>query len=459
MKAIVRFRLWRWVVACAVPSLAFGQVEIPRPDHVDNHRLPALEAADFMQSSLTLYPGSPRVALQLEQSGVERRLWPLSISRSIRALHAGQNVASLSGGLSTGSGTRGDIRPVPDSAAADDIQLLDRGWLNGRMRTQRLAVNGRTFYFLLTTRKHVTRHPSPSRAGRAGDGFRSYDLVAVEEGTDTPAAMFTTEGEPPVIHENAAPRSVASFEGPGEFAAVPWEDGIAVIYRDRGGIFARRFNAAGDAPKFEGERWRVAGAPDTIARYQLLARADASGTVHLLWATAAADGRETLRYCRLTPQTVNDCPRPVELSRSVAVSERLYPVNLMLQGGNVYVSWTDTRYAGGVWTTRNYAKLFVAASHDGGRTFGKPLVLNDPRDNADQARYAVTLPAPGGGVLAFWVAQSMPGAGLWQRHRFRAGWVDADLKRFRVGTTTVAGEYLNDVIERGVLRYHEALGH
>lgn len=469
---------WAAVIAHVFPVVALGQVDTPRPASVDNRQLPAMEAADLMQSSLTLYPGSSRVAWQLEQGGIKRKLWPSSISRGIRALEAEHGGTSRSGGLSVGVTTSGtpptEARPVTglrDDAGADDIQFLDRSWLEGRMRVQRLAMDGRTFYLLLATREHVnyrlggSSQPPPTappyKGGRRHEpppNLVSYVFVAVEEGVNTSSATFSTEGEPPVIHRNVTPPLTAPFAGPGEFAAVPWEDGIAVFYRDRGGIFARRLNIGGEAPAFEGERWRIAAAPDTIARYQLLARTDASGTVHLLWAMAAADDRETLHYCRLAPHTGNDCPRPVELSRSVAVSEQLYPVNLMLQGENIYVSWTDTRYASGVWTTRNYAKLLVNASHDGGRSFGKPVALNKPRSNADQARYAVTLPAQDGGVLAFWITERMPAAGMWQRHRFHAGWLDAGLKRLQVGTNTVSGEYINDVIGQGFLKYHEGLG-
>lgn len=466
-----------FAIACLFCLSAHARVDTLRPVSVDNHQLPPLEQADIMQSSLRLYPGSPRMAQQFEHGGIDRGLWPSSISRGIRALEAEQAGISLSGGLSasmTLPGTPPDdaLRlPEPDASGADDIQLIDHGWLAGRMRVQRLAIGDRIFHILLTSPRHVDewRGATPSQPAQSGrlappirideereEEHQPFVFTVVEEDADTPPARFRTWGEPPIVSESVNPPVVTPFSGPGEFSAVPWEDGIAIIYRDRGGIFARRLDVHGNAPTFEGEPWRVAAAPETIHRYQLLARADTAGVVHLLWAVMAESERSTLHYCRLVPGS--DC-HPLELSHSVAVSERLRPINLMLQGDNIYVSWTDTRYTSGVWTKRNRHKLLVAASQDGGRSFARPVSLNAPRDDADQANYAVTLPAPGGGVLVFWVVERMPLVGMWQRHRLHTGWLDAELNRFQVGTTTVSGEDIHDVIERGVLKYHENLGH
>lgn len=445
---------------CADPVV--GEVRTLRPLIVENSRLPPLASADFAQASLAFSPGSGELALQLERGGVRRRLWPSPIARAMRALQAERDNggAGLFGGLAGRTTTPGTTSPGsgpssgrPAPATAEGVTLIDRGWLAGRMRSRRVAVDGRIFYFLLTSPEYVEALPVPRRE----QSHSPYVFLAVEEGGDASPATFVTDGEPHTVHENVKPRLVVPFAGPGEFAAVPWEDTVAVIYRDRGGIFARRLSTRGDAPTFGSERWQIAAAPNTIHRYRLLARTDEAGTVHLLWAISAADESTTLHYCRLIPRGRSRCRHPVELSRSIAVDETSGSLNLMIQGERVYVSWIDTRYEERGWTRRNFAKLFVAGSTDGGQTFDAPVSVNRPRDNSSNALYAVTLPAGSGGVLVFWTEETVQ-AGLWRRLPFQAGWLDAGLDNLHVGAAAVPGRHIGEMIVQAVSRHHETLG-
>lgn len=410
---------------------------------VENRELSSLGSADATQASLRFNPASVGAAMKLEKAGVlDRMIWPGSIREQLRAMEREGDAAPE---LNTRITTLGTSLPesnseTEDKLSSDSTELLDPLWITGRMRSQRLTVDDRTFYFMLADPEYVE-----SASIVTDPDIRSFLLIALEEGMDTPPAMFATEGEPPVIYENVTPRLVSPFAGPGNFAAVPWKGGIAVIYRDRGGIYARRLNIRGEELSFSQDCWQIAEAPDTIARYQLLAHADTRGTVHLLWAIEDADDTSTLHYCRLIPEETNGCQEPVLLTENVAVSESMKPVNLMVQDDHVYISWTDTRFTSGVWTRKNYAKLLIAASHDGGQTFNRPVSINHPKDNSNQARYAITIPVPAGGIMVFWTEESIQG-GRWKELPFYTGWLDPDLETLSLGSEQISGESIYELI-------------
>lgn len=198
-----------------------------------------------------------------------------------------------------------------------------------------------------------------------------------------------------------------------------------VIYRDKGGIFARRLIVRDRDPVF-GKRWRIAGLPDEISRYQLVARGDEAGGAHLLWSVQAAfetrGGNAHLTYCRVEAVNGQSCDNPQVLSRTASWQ----PVNLMVQDRRVYVSWIDSRHTTGIWDRRNFAKLYVAASWDGGETFDVPVSVNRAGENTDNVRYALTAPTDAGGVLVFWTAETGQSR-WWQRRPFHVGWFDPAL--------------------------------
>lgn len=465
-------RFWAILVAGAAAAiwiaLSFGQT---RSVTVDNNRLPDPASVDAAQVSPAFSPASASLALQLRQAGVRHLAWPLSIRRAIRAIEADRDGGdSLSRGLTlrtTTAGTRRQGGPPPSEAtrltAGGGFALLEP-WPGGTMRTERVLLDGRVFYFLMAD-PGSERRPHFDAALTGGqdvfDGSARRDvIVAVEEGADSPAASFVTQGEPRYIMQGARRGDGkpiwTEYRGPSSFAAVATKNGPVVIYRDRGGIFARRLIIRDREPVF-GERWRIAGMPEEISHYQLVARSDERGGVHLLWSLQPASetqgGNAHLTYCRIDALDRNLCDDPQVLSETVSWR----PVNLMVQDRHVYVSWIDTRHTTGIWDRRNFAKLYVAASRDGGGTFDAPVAVNDPGDNADNARYALTAPTDAGGVLVFWTTKPVQG-GWWQRLPFHVGWLDPAPNAFRVGRTTEPGRKIRDLIEQAVLRHHEDLG-
>lgn len=440
-------------------STASRQVRIPHTENVENRQLPTLESAEIGQVSLPLNPADVETALQLERSGVRNGVWPSAIVRAKRTAQRGTNNGGLSMRITTPGTSPESIPPEPSGESETRIHVFSSDFHQGR--TQRLAMNDRVFYFLMAPPglKRTPNFDSTLTRDEAlfAEPTRRFVVVAVEEGVNPGIATFVTEGEPPTIYENVTPRLVAPFAGRSDFAVVPWKDGAAVIYRDQGGIYMRRLNIDGDVVAFQPERRKIADAPDAISHYQLVARMDASGTVHLLWAIRASEEEGSLHYCRLMPQAETLCRRPIELSPSLAIPGNSNPINLMLQGKRVYANWIDTRYKGGVWTRRNYAKLFVAASQDSGKTFNTPVSVNRPQDDSNNANYALTLPATEGGVLVFWTTETIQG-GSWQNLPFHVGWLDANLERLQLGIATISGPSLYDGIMQNARRYQEHLG-
>src|SRR5690606_2378203 len=149
-------------------------------------------------------------------------------------------------------------------------------WPHGNVRVRRAVLGERVFQILMAGPglarmsnfdAALTGEPlgEESAAGRAV-------VVAIEEGGDGRAASFVTVGEPRDVADDVRTGTGEPGErqdtGPWTFAGVPAQDALTVIYRDRGGLFARRLKV-GDEDLAFGERWRIADAPDTIWTYQI----------------------------------------------------------------------------------------------------------------------------------------------------------------------------------------------
>lgn len=460
----MRFWMLLAVVVLAIWfAWPFGHAGVLRPLRVDNRQLPALDAADVAQMSPEFPPASAAMALQLERAGVQRRVWPLKITQAMRTVQAGGNSSGgLSGAITFGSAASGAPTPQPKLPTHSGMQLLE-AWPRGKVRTRRVAFDGRVFYLLMAG-PGLERMPHFDTAltGEqlaAEHAAERIVIIAAEEGKAAPAASFVTQGEPRYIMDGVRTGTGdpvrTQYKGPWSFATVTTDNGPLVIYRDKGGIYARRLETGGERLAF-GERWRIASAPNEINHYQLAARADSSGRIHVLWSlqpdSETQGGNAHLAYCRIKAVEGHNCAEPQILSRTTAWQ----PVNLMVQDGRVYASWVDTRHTEGIWDRRNYAKLYFTVSNDSGASFSNPVSINRPRDNSDNVFAPVTMPAADGGVLVFWASRRND-PGRLPDQTYQAGWLNAALKQFTLGSNVLSGRDLYEAIKRSLLTYHENL--
>ncbi len=117
-----------------------------------------------------------------------------------------------------------------------------------------------------------------------------------------------------------------------------------------------------------GEPILVSRAETPHRDFQFIARVDDAGNFHVIWTDwreadlSRASNRHNLWYCRFDPQAGNACQRPVYLTSFAGLG----PINLMITGNEVYLSWVDNRFTRGLWTRRNHTKLFLVRSGDRG---------------------------------------------------------------------------------------------
>lgn len=461
-------RIWAFLTGAAVLAIALawglGHAGSISLRSVDNGELPSFDSADLSQLSPDLSPISTALALQFERVGVHRRVWPLSVSRTMRATATSRDggggpAGGLGFTITTPSTPRG-AAPSPaeqERANGDQIHLLE-AWPHGNVRIRR-AVLGERVFQILVAGPGLARMPNFDAALTGEPLGEEYAagravVVAIEEGEDGRVTSFVTEGEPRYVMDNVRTGAGAPVEtqytGPWSFAAVPMQDALAVIYRDRGGIFARRLEIR-DSDLAFGEPWRIADAPDNIHHYQIVAHADQTGAIHVLWSLQPASevqgGRANLSYCRIDAVRRTGCGDPHVLSQTT----EWQPINLMIQGERVYAAWVDTRHTRGIWDRRNFSKLYFAVSTDRGASFREPVSINRPRDNSDNVHAAVTVPVDDGGILVFWASRRAD-PGRLEDQDYRAGRLDRELKWFEVGADTISGQMLYERIAQVFLR-------
>ena len=384
--------------------LFFDEVQIAERVLVANRDLPAVESADMLQSSLIYHPQIPEIALRLEREiGIDRNTWSSPIHMALNTHQTGnraqfQMVTPGSGGQHT-SGFRGTSVP-----AANEIIITEH--LNDiTSQAQRAEWNGRVFYFLSV----AVDIPGSEHSGVQfeSDDFedpaRFHRVYAIDE-QGSGSTFFETDFVEPVFVAKGLPRSLP--DQPLQFDIVTLDEGPAVIYRDRDGIYLRQLNVngrrgssaslSGNRAFSFGEKQLLAKSKTPYGRFQLISRVDQERNIHLIW----TDSRKNhdLWYCNYGPDTGQVCRKPKKISQTASAN----PVNLMVQNGKIYISWIDNRYTRGFWTRTNFAKLLLVKSDNGGRSFGKPISINPPRDQEDNVGYSVTMPAPNEGILVFW---------------------------------------------------------
>ena len=483
------------IIIVSAGCMLFNDIRVPERVLVDNSGLPPLESADFLQASLRFQPEKPDIATRLEmEAGIDRAVWSIRIQQAMSGISS--QIGSAQARLHTtvqgsvnGAGQEDahtSYREAMQRAGRDAVRsngnrqnslisnytgdLILSEYLNRiTEQVRRVAWNGHVFYFISTAiDTPVKDHSGVQYESTDYDDPSRYHTVYVLDEDGRGVASFRTEKVQPMHVADGLPRSLPSQ--PLQYDIVVTDDCPWILYRDKGGIYARplvfygrRFSSSGHSSvrgagrlsggrgSFSfGEARLIARADDPYGDFQFVSRVDDRGSFHTIWTDSRT--KNDLWYCRYDPQMDEICRRPRRLSRSASAA----PVNLMIQGDQVYVSWIDNRYTRGLWTKRNFAKLFMAKSDDRGVSFGSPISINPPRDNSENVGYSVTLPASGEGVLIFWGTKWM-GSGAHNQDLYY-GWLHPDMKRVYVGENTIPGARLVETAEYEMLDYHRSLG-
>jgi len=446
------------LIFLAAGCLLFDKVQTVERVLVENRELPAVESADMLQSSVNFHPQIPQIASRLErETDIDRDTWSIPVQLAMAGNHAPQRgqFQTATPGPDRQQSSRLGGTPVP---AADEIILTEHLNLI-TSQTERAGWRGRVFYFISVA-------VDTPGSGHSGVQFESDDYddparfhrvyALDEEGRGV--TFFDTDDVEPVYVADGLPRSLPSQ--PLQFNVVILDDGPAVIYRDRGGIYLRPLNflgrrgasaASSGSQTFSfDERHLIADAEIPYGRFQLISRLDQEKNIHLIW-TDSRD-KDDLWYCNYSLEQEQVCSKPEKIAKTASAA----PVNLMIQNNNIYISWIDSRYKQGFWSPKNFAKLLLIKSEDGGNTFGSPVAVNPPRDQEDNVAYSVTMPAPDEGVLVFWGTKVM-GTGAKNQDLYY-GWLDSDLGSLYLGRDKFPGNRLQEIVRENVLDHHRTLG-
>jgi hypothetical protein len=444
--------------------LWFQNVRVPDRIIVDNSDLPALEVTDLLQSSLSFSPEITDIAARLNrEADIDFSHWSVSIQHTLAGMSP-QNRARLEvAAPGTPAQPSGQISGRVTSRA--DFLLSEH--LNRiTSQSRRIEWEGRTFYFLSI----AVDTPGSPHSGvqfeldEYDDPSRVHRVYALDE-NGSGVTYFETEAVDPVFVTDGLPRSL-----PGQslqFDVHLSDEGPVVVYRDRDGIFAKPLvfsghrsagtrlsfsvpaaNLSGEGGSFLfGEKKQIAVSETPYGEYQLISRSDPNGVIHMIWTDSR--GKNDLWYCRAGIDGNDICKDPRRISRT-ATQE---PINLMLQNENrVFISWIDNRFKQGVWTARNFAKLMMVKSEDGGKTFGSTVSVNQPRDDSDNVTYSVTMPAPEDGILIFWGSEILGSQSKNQDLNY--GWLHSGLDVLYLGSDKIPGTRLQEEIRNKLLGYH-----
>ncbi|MGF1672046.1 MAG: hypothetical protein ACFCU6_16500 [Balneolaceae bacterium] len=442
----------------AAGCLLFDEVRTAERVLVENRELPAVEFADILQSSVNFNPQIPQIASRLEkEADIDRSTWSIPVQQALGGYHAQQEgqfrTETPGSGRQHTSGFGGT--PVP----ADNEIILTEHLNRITSQAKRAEWRGRVFYFISV----AVDTPGSEHSGVQfestdyEDPARFHRVYALDEASRG-VTFFDTDEVEPVYVAGGLPRSLPGQ--PLQFNVIVLDEGPAVIYRDRDGIYLRPLNfhgrrvlsaASSGSQSFSfDKRHLIADAETPYGRFQLISRLDQKKNIHLIW----TDSREKydLWYCKYKMETGEVCNEPEKIARTASAA----PVNLMLQNDDIYISWIDNRYTQGFWSPKNFAKLLLVKSEDGGNTFGSPVAVNPPRDQEDNVAYSVIMPAPDEGVLVFWGTKAI-GTGAKNQDLFY-GWLDGELGTLYLGRNKFPGNRLQEIVRENVLAHHRTLG-
>lgn len=437
--------------------LLFDEVQNVERVLIDNRELPALESADILQASLRYHPQIPQIASRLErEAGIDRDIWSIPVQRALNSNHAQQYQLQT---VAPGSDRQPANTFGRTSVPAENEVLITEHLNRITSQAKRVEWNGRIFYFLsVAVDTQGSEHSGGQFESNNGEEpTRSHRVYALDE-QGRGVTYFETQEVDLVFEADGNPRRLPSQ--PLQFNVVVTEKGPTVIYRDRDGIYARSLtfddrrktsSALSGTRYFAfGEKQLIAKAEVPYGRFQLISRLDREGTIHSVW-TEGWD-KHDLWYCHYRPVNGEICDKPDRIAQT-ASSE---PVNLMIQNDKIYISWIDNRYTQGFWSPKNFAKLLLIKSDDGGESFNSPISVNPPRDEADNAVYSVTLLGPGERILVFWGTEAM-GTGTKNQDLFY-GWLDSDLDTLYIGKNKFPGDRLHKLMQQKIIEYQQGLG-
>ncbi len=472
-------------VLIAAGCVYFRDVNVPNRIVVPNAELPDPHKGDFLQASVRFQPQSVDMVLRLEsEARIDRDIWSIDMWHAIRGAQSGPGQATFSAGQGAEFEIQGSTRRSAarrDQRSGADFVFSEK-LNNVTAQVQRVGWNGHIFYFFsMAVGAQAPGHSGITYESSGTDGSGIHHVVHVVDEKGRGVTSFRTGAVEPVEGARDHPPNVPSRSLMFDVAVT--DDGPWVLYRDRDGVFARPLIYSGatlpGGPSGQIRVYGGAGSPAQLADgrgsftfrepilvsraetpnrdFQFIARVDGTGDVHAIWTDwrkddlSRAANRHNLWYCRFDPQTGNACRRPVRLTSFAGLG----PVNLMVTGNEVYVSWVDNRFTRGIWTRRNDAKLFVVRSGDRGASFGDPVSIHPPHDADEKAYAAITMPAPGEGVLVFWGTQFR---NFHEDHDLRVGYLLPDMETLLIGQDMMSRDQLHEMLIENLSTHHRSLG-
>ena len=466
--------------------MIFRDVDVPNRIVVPNSELPAPESGNLLQASLQLQAQSTQMVHRFEsEAGIDRNVWSSDMWRAMRSPQTGAVQAQFSTAQSSEYENRVSTqRPETDRNSGTGTLFIFSEHMNDiTTEVQRVAWNGHRFYFISkAVNNSPVAHAGIQNQNSGNDGSGLYHKVYVVDENGRGVASFKTGEVEPV--KGAKNRPPTAPSRPLMYNVVVTEKGPWVLYRDRDGVFARPLvfdipNSTSDGTFHQqrqhsgsghtaqladnrgsfafGEPLLVSRAKLPYGRFQFVARVDEQDNFHVIWTDrrqgdlSLASNRHSLWYCRFDPETGEACRRPERLSTYTNIK----PINLMVSGDEIYVSWIDNRFTRGWWTRRNHSKLFVARSGDRGSSFSSPVSIHPPEDNDERALFALTMPAPDEGILVFWSNQFSNNYFLDQDLNY--GLLQPDMETFLLAEDLISGEELYKTILKNLQNYHHSL--
>jgi hypothetical protein len=202
------------------------------------------------------------------------------------------------------------------------------------------------------------------RSGGGGSGsFHTVSVLDVDGGMREHVLIRNVEG--------------GRSDAPLEMQAVNFGSDVAVVYATIDSICLAVGRPAGDGYEFS--KPRVVLVPQVPALD--LGLASSAERLHLVWTQPGEtpDDR-TLHYAGAAGPDA-DWSSPIVLTPTT----RPDSVNLLEDGGEIFVAWIDGRFVGAATAEPPLGSVMASVSRDDGITFSRPSMITDPTDPGDAA--------------------------------------------------------------------------
>lgn len=285
--------------------------------------------------------------------------------------------------------------------------------------------------------------------------FRIHRAAGIEPGqcptqtdssSDQPCYRITALSESSgMCTDNIETDRLASFD------VVADQDSARIIYFRGDEIRFVRMRVENGCPRFDDESESLE-ATGSESQY-LVARTDENEAVHLLWHDQSERyGQSALRYMKLGPELTSSSEDAVTVSRSAQGGGSF---NLLLSAGEATAAWIDLRFSRRfLFKVSNPNKLLLYKIRQQ-RTPLKPLAINQPYNNEDNAFSPVISSVAADGVWLAWgieIQDLPPGPSI------QIAWSDSHEAGMFASEKQQHGQDLREHLMQRLAKYHRQFG-